>query len=147
VNYQDIKNLVLDIPKAKYQDFVNNYLCTFNEYLDVCQKYNKIPIVELKQPNLTKTQLINLIKIITQKKMLYKTSFISFEYDLLNLLKLIEPKIITYDLIDTKFTRNGLGKTGIKHAINLKHNISVRHFLATKSLIKIAHDNNVLISI
>jgi hypothetical protein len=80
-------------------------------------------------------------------KLFSDTSFISFEYPILNLLRSIEPKAIVYDLIDTKLTKGGLGKNGVLHSIANNHNISVRHFLASKKIIKLAHAHNLMISV
>jgi hypothetical protein len=139
--------LPLSIPNAKFQATSTSCLCTFDKYIDICQKYQKSPIIELKQTNTTKPQLEDLINKIKDKKMLTFTSFISFEYHVLNLLREVDHHVPTYDLIDTKFAKNGLGKNGIKLSIAMKSNVSVRDFLATKKIVNLVHQNKLFISV
>jgi hypothetical protein len=122
-------------------------LCTLDTYLDICKRYKKSPIIELKQANLSKPQLINLIHIIKAKELLANTSFISFNFNNLNLLREIDTQIITYDLIDTKFAKDGSGKKGIRASISLKHNVSVRHFLASNKMIDLVHNAKLFITV
>jgi hypothetical protein len=62
-------------------------------------------------------------------------------------LKEIDPQIITFQLIDSKLFKNGLGKSAIKKAIEDKTNVSIRGFLASTKLIKAIHENQLLISV
>jgi glycerophosphoryl diester phosphodiesterase len=137
----------LIIPKAKYQTLVPSYICTLDKYLDICQNYNKAPIIELKQPNLTELQLINLLTKVKTNNLFTSSSFISFNFSTLDLLKKIDPQTITYNLIDSKFNQNGLGKRGIIEAINSQCNVSIRAILASQRMIDLIHAHKLLVSI
>jgi glycerophosphoryl diester phosphodiesterase len=145
--YSDIQKLPLSITKPKFNTDQKNYLCTLDDYLDVCQKFDKAPIIEIKSNDLTNADCVVLSNKIHKRGLFEKTAFISFEFDSLKTLRTAMPKITIYDLIDTKLAKNGLGKSGVKVSINLNHNVSVRSCLATKKIVKLAHEHHLLISI
>jgi hypothetical protein len=118
-----------------------------DKYLYICQKYNKAPIIEIKQPDLSKDNILDLLTKVKKMNLFTNASFISFEYPVLSLLRNVEPDANTYDLIDTKFAKGGLGKTGIRKSIASQCNVSVRDFLASKRIVQLIHQSNLKISV
>jgi glycerophosphoryl diester phosphodiesterase len=67
---------------------------TFEQYLDVCKKYGKVALIEVKQPNFTKDDLSKLFDIVKAKNMQDDVIFISFNDSEINILREILPKNI-----------------------------------------------------
>jgi glycerophosphoryl diester phosphodiesterase len=71
--------------------------------------------------------------------MLTQTHFISFDWEALKKVKIIEPSAILFALADTKHNGN--------EALALGYNISIQGNLITRKYIKSIHEKNLLISI
>jgi glycerophosphoryl diester phosphodiesterase len=94
--YQELKKLPLDNHLSK-----KGYLCLFDDYLSICQKYHKHPIIEFK---VTPTQDIvnDFLSSLKEKKMLDSCIFISFGYEILLKIKKYDPHIPCQYLISEK---------------------------------------------
>ncbi|GHU47799.1 hypothetical protein FACS1894218_3020 [Bacilli bacterium] len=113
---------------VKYKINQLSHICTFNEYLDICKKYNKYAIVEIKQQGLDETAIQNIVDTITKKGLFEQCYFISFDYRALEIARKLAPSIPMMCLIETKhFGQKGIGRAGMIKAINNKLNVSCRH--------------------
>jgi glycerophosphoryl diester phosphodiesterase len=140
--YADIQNEVLSKDNTSYR------LCTFNVFLDICKKYHKSPVIEIKPKNISTSAIKSLLEEVNKYQLLAQSSFISFASKPLKLIKKIEPEALCFNLINARrycFVQTIRNKILINHLIRKKCNISVHYSLATIKNIAKAHKNALLI--
>lgn len=136
-NYDEIKNVTLQKEK------INSKVCLFADYLDICKKYNKTPIIEFKMtPPLDKIHMIfNLIN--KYYGDINNVEFISFGREICNTLNNIK-NIYNYTY---KIARLVSEEKYINEVIEDNMDISIYHELLNKELVNKLKNNNIHIKV
>ncbi|MBQ7957275.1 MAG: hypothetical protein IJ279_04485 [Clostridia bacterium] len=82
----------------KYPDLK---LPTLDEYLDLCQKYNKVPEIEIKRDGYYDTKLTDIIEKLKERNLLDKAIIISFDINKLIKLQEYSPDTEYWYLVET----------------------------------------------
>jgi glycerophosphoryl diester phosphodiesterase len=137
--YDRISKLPLNYKICKYKFKVPHFICTFDRYLEICKEFNKVAVIEIKQAGLDETALTLLVDKVKKANMLNKTHFISFDWESLKKVQLIETKSTVFALADTE--------QKIQSALDFGFNISIRGNLINKKIMKTVHEKHLLISV
>lgn len=104
---------------------------TLAEYIAICKKYDKVAVLELKNP-MTKENIVDIVNIIKDLDYLKETIFISFAIDNLIYVKEIDDSLtvqfLSYNLDDLKTKM----PTVLKYGMDL----DLGYWLLTKELVK-----------
>lgn len=117
-----IKDYTLEELRAKKIDN-KQYICTFEEYLNICEETNKLPIIEIKD-ELSKVELQNLVDLTSFFSFKDSCIFISFKHN--NLLEL--KKLVNNELY-LVFKNNRI--SNLKFCIKNNINASMQYRLLT----------------
>lgn len=99
-NYGDIKNLSL---KENGYGYTSEAICTFERYLEITAAGDKVAVIELKQPDLTKEQIQELISL-SERICGDKFVMISFSAKHVKTVEKIDPDLVTQRLQSNAFT-------------------------------------------
>ena len=99
-NYADIKNLSL---KENGYGYTSEAICTFERYLEITAAGDKVAVIELKQPDLTKEQIQKLISL-SERICGDDFVMISFEAKHVKTVEKIDPDLVTQRLQSNAFT-------------------------------------------
>ena len=99
-NYADIKNLSL---KENDYGYTSEAICTFERYLEITAAGDKVAVIELKQPDLTKEQIQELISL-SERICGDKFVMISFSAKHVKTVEKIDPDLVTQRLQSNAFT-------------------------------------------
>ncbi len=99
-NYGDIKNLSL---KENDYGYTSEAICTFERYLEITAAGDKVAVIELKQPDLTKEQIQELISL-SERICGDKFVMISFSAKHVKTVEKIDPDLVTQRLQSNAFT-------------------------------------------
>lgn len=102
------------------------YICNFADYLGACKAYKKIAVIELKS-NFTKAQLESMLEIIEDKYSLDKVQIIAFNIDLLDEIRLLNPKVSLVGLAGSP--------KGIDNVFKKGYDISVKSYWLSRSIV------------
>lgn len=102
---------------------------TIQTYLGICKEYDKVAVVELKDKNITATDITAILAAIKESGA--KATIISFHYDLLKIVREQDPEIKLQAL--TAFARTMTNKT-VNELIALRCDLSANYMLLTKSV-------------
>lgn len=92
------------------EEYPNLQLPTLDEYLDLCQKHNKVPEIEIKRDGYYDTKLTDIIEKLKDKNLLDKAIIISFDINKLIKLQEYSPDTEYWYLVET------IDNEGIKNA-------------------------------
>lgn len=114
---------------------------TPEDYFDICKKYGKTAIFELKN-DMESHDIERLVALIDEYEMLESTIFISFSLDNLIKLKQINPNLSAQYLISEINDVDNLIKTLKKYSIHLDS----YHGALNKDIINQMHSNGILVN-
>ncbi len=137
--FKDLRRLSLldrdGIPKEYLQ------IPTLEEYIDICKKYDKTAVLELKG-EFTEKQILEIMKIIDKIGHLEKTVVISFSLD--NLVKLRKHyKSLPAQYLVSKYDMSKLVPTLLRHNLD----VDVCGLYLTAEHIKEFHDNGIKVNV
>ena len=105
------------------------YLCTFEDYLDICKEGGKVAVIELKADFGT-DEIRELLRIVDERYSRVQVSFISFYYDTLLRIKAEDPTCFLQYLSETK--NDPIFDRCLEDGISL----DVKQTILTKKLVK-----------
>lgn len=94
----EIKQLYL-ISGNNIKNYHNVEIPFLDKYLDICLKYNMVPVIEIKSIR-TLNDLDRLLEILNARSLLYRAHIISFYLEYLIYLRNKVPNLIIYYLVD-----------------------------------------------
>lgn len=109
------------------------------EYLDICIKYNMVPVIEIKSI-ISMENLDHLLAILESKGLKYKAHIISFHFEYLIYLRNIDPQLIIFYLVDD------IKEKDIKLCKTYFMNINANCFKLTQERIIECHRHNLLVN-
>ncbi len=110
-----------------------------SEYINCCKKYNKIAVLELKNP-MTKENIEQIIKIIDNSGYIDETIFISFAAQNLTFIRQIIPKQ-TVQFLTEKFDSNTLDFL-VRNCFDL----DIRYTSLSHDIVDLCHDNGIKVN-
>ncbi len=113
---------------------------SLEEYLRICERYEKIAVLELKN-TFEKNEISNIIEIVKQNTSLDKMIFISFNYQNLVYLKELEPTAIIQFLWN-----NEVDAELINLLLAYNFDLDIQYKFLTKENIKTLHNNGIKIN-
>lgn len=126
-NYGDIKNLSM---KENDYGYTSEAICTFERYLEITAAGDKVAVVELKQPDLTKEQIQELISL-SERICGDDFVMISFEAKHVKNVEKTNADLVTQRLSNNVFTNWFAAMNG--------YNVSVAASSASKYIVNLAH--------
>ena len=126
-NYEEIKNLSL---KENDYGYTSEAICTFERYLEITAAGDKVAVIELKQPDLTKEQIQELISL-SERICGDDFVMISFEAKHVKNVEKINADLVTQRLSNNVFTNWFAAMNG--------YNVSVAASSASKYIVNLAH--------
>ena len=126
-NYADIKNLSL---KENGYGYTSEAICTFERYLEITAAGDKVAVIELKQPDLTKEQIQELISL-SERICGDDFVMISFEAKHVKNVEKTNADLVTQRLSNNVFTNWFAAMNG--------YNVSVAASSASKYIVNLAH--------
>ncbi|HHU56483.1 MAG TPA: hypothetical protein GXZ48_07345 [Acholeplasmataceae bacterium] len=130
----NINDVIDNNPKAYLK------IPTFIDYLDICLKYRKHCIIELKG-RFYKDDIEKLINIIESRNYIKNVTFISFTFEYLIDVRKINNQV-SCQFLTAKYTPELLNLL-----TTYQMDLDIHYEAVTKDLIKELHDNNILINI
>ena len=118
-----------------------NDICipTLGEYIQICKRYEKVAVVELKQI-FTMEQLNEILDIIREQDWLDQTVFIAFGLENLITLRQIDEKQTAQYLISGGYFRDGGTNESLVDTLNQYHlDLDIQYNLLTKELADAVH--------
>ncbi len=122
---------------ANIEKYPDARMCTVEEYLDICQKYDKIPMIEVKDKRIDKVP--DLYRIICEYGIEDKVILISFHPQILEEFQKLSPNMTLWYLMG-KITKGKLDES-IEHGFGVAFNAK-RNIKNTEMIQKI-HNNNL----
>lgn len=116
-----------------------HYMTGFEEYLTICKKGNKVPIIELKE-DLNKEDCKYILDEINKYHDIYKVTIISFFMNPLLLIREIDSKV------NLEFLVNAFRKDQVEDALNNNLNVDAHYTALTFKNIKKMHKNNLTVN-
>ena len=126
-NYEEIKNLSL---KQNDYGYTSAGICTFERYLQITAAGDKVAVIELKQPDLTKEQIQELISL-SERICGDDFVMISFEAKHVKNVEKTNADLVTQRLSNNVFTNWFAAMNG--------YNVSVAASSASKYIVNLAH--------
>lgn len=112
-----------------------SYACFLSEYLDICKSYGMIPVIELKDPAMSKEAVRKVIEIIDSKDMLDRVYLISFYEDVLTEAKELSEEKMGGDSPTTYYLFSSNAESKLETAFSEGYTgISVRKDVITESI-------------
>ncbi len=130
----------------------SGHICSFDEYLEICVKYNMIPVIELKWTNgvysddtnkdiYDFSNIANVINKIKEYNLLDKCYIISFMGECLNYIKTNYPNIKLQWLCSHNYNDR------LNWCIDNKIDIDINYNYCTKEIVELFHNNNLKVNI
>ncbi len=110
-----------------------------SEYLDICIKYDMVPVIEIKAVNET-ADLDKFIHLLKTKELLTTSHIISFSLEYLIYLRDKYPHLNIFYLVD-KITNETITVCN-----NYQFNIDANAKNLTKEIIRLCHENNIVLN-
>ena len=126
-NYEEIKNLSL---KQNDYGYTSEAICTFERYLQITAAGDKVAVIELKQPDLTKEQIQKLISL-SERICGDDFLMISFSSKHVKNVEKTNADLVTQRLSNNVFTNWFAAMNG--------YNVSVAASSANKYIVNLAH--------
>ncbi|HKL94458.1 MAG TPA: glycerophosphodiester phosphodiesterase family protein [Clostridia bacterium] len=134
----DIANSTLaELTEKKLKD-ADSYLCTFRRYLQICKKFQKNAIIELKS-TFNATQIGKVFFIIDTVYSRNNVSFISFDLSNLQNCRALEPQVDCHYLVKTA--------DQIQVAIDNEMNIGIYWKLLNRKIVKSLHSRGLTVNV
>lgn len=137
---KDLKVEELTLSELQEIPLINNgmtegevYLISLEEFIDICKEYESHAVVEFKS-DFSDEEIIAIFDIIGEKDYLDSTTFISFNYNDLLVVRSISPHQ------SVQFLTSKLNESIIERLIEDKIDLSVNHKKLRKADIDIMHD-------
>ena len=122
---------------ANIEKYPDARMCTVEEYLDICLKYNKIPMIEVKDKRIDK--VADLYRIICDYGIEDKVILISFHAKVLEEFQKLSPNMTLWYLM-AKITDEKLNEC-IEHGFGVAFN--ARRNVKNPNMIQRIHNNNL----
>ena len=139
ITYEKLKTYTTDNGSniANYPDLK---ICTLDEYLDICQQYDMVPVIELKGPNNTE-HYDEIVASVNNYGLADKVVYISFHIDNLKAMRAISDALLYYlaSVIDDDAINDALslgGRCGIDFDGRKEEN--------TQEIVKACQDKGLL---
>lgn len=110
-----------------------------SEYLDICLKYNMVPVIEIKSVR-SLNDLNRLLQLLNAKSLLYKAQIISFNLEYLIYLRNKDPKLVIFYLVDV------VNNAALNLCKTYFMGINANCQKLTKKQIINCHSNNILVN-
>lgn len=127
-------------PLANDKTTEDAHLCTFAEYLTICQGGDKVAVVELKD-HFSNADLALVLADVDTHYTRAKCIFIAFDYDNLTRLKALDAALALQYLSSTKNDPN------LDVAIQEGISLDVHYSILTKKLVRKAHDKGLKVNV
>ena len=151
VTLQQALQIPLEKNFADEEKFANEYFApSFEEYLDICKSGNKIAMIEIKDRNMTESELDGILSIVAQKGV--EVNFGSFHFAKLKYIRLKDANVGLHLFTLTGLPRD-MAEAGITSKDKMKALIAQRINLScywpylTKSLAKQFHDAGLAVGV
>ena len=136
-DFDDLRKVILNDKDSNAR--VDLHLPTLEEYLKVCNRYDKIAVLEIKN-KMNEAQIKGVIDIVKSKNYIDNTIFISFDFDNLVEVRKALPNAKIQFLCDKADDEI------IKNLKKYNFDIDVWHGVLTKELIEKLHADNILVN-
>ena len=140
---EEIRNFKIDYGN-NVEMYPNLKIPTLKEYLSICEKYNKIPYIEMKMTNCTKNHMQMLLSEIDFHNFINKCVIISFNYEALQYAREINKNIMLGYLCD--ITDDNIKKCKVINSFICPQWKNTTPSIPSKEDIKKAHQNGLYVS-
>lgn len=117
-------------------------LPTLEEYISICQRYEKVAVLELKNAMKTET-ILQIVRVIDEMEYLDKTIFISFALQNLIALREACPQVKIQYLVEKIEDLPALLETLLKYRFDL----DAKHTAIKEEMIPVLHQNGIKINV
>ena len=137
LNYDDLVSIPM-LNKWRIAD-ENIHLCSLEDYISICKKYDKQAILELKS-DFTHDEIKKIIEIISSFSYLDRVTFISFNYE-----NLIRVRSVVPDQ-SVQYLFSEVDDELVDRLVSDKIDVAIKHTKLTKHLVERFHDAGLLVN-
>lgn len=137
-NYDNLKQIkFFNVEGTKRCDYY--YIPLLKEYLEICKRYEKIAVVEIKD-NISEEDVLDIVNVVKEENYLENTVFISFyPWNLQKVRK-------HYPDQNVQFLSNDINEEIIDLCVRENFDIDLRHDRITKELIERFHSHGLKVN-